>query len=575
MRTCWITLLAFLLACCSQSKRAPSERQVTTIVGAARSPVLSRDGATLVFTGTIAGHSNPQIFVTRLDRPVSPVQLTADAADNYDPSLTSDGRYIYYTSSRTPPGIYRVSVSGGPSELMIDQGFAATISPDGKTIVYEMGRVLYLRAIDGGTPTLILPGVDNSYAPIWSPNGSRLLVTVKNLDDHDPGWWIASVRGGEPQKTGIVAELRKQGFNDSFANAWLPGDWIVFSGKQDQTQTLWKFQLSADGKMQGPPVRATDDREGDYGASFAAGKLVYSRTRVDMNFWALPLDEKGEHLTGPPEPLTSGPSRKGQQSAARSKLLYSAEDGDRFSLYLKDLSTGRAKTLKDGFYSVLAPDASHFAYGEGTKDHLTVLTKSLRWWQFWSSIVCQNCGMPRGFTPDGKGLLLWDDTPPIQHLDMLDIGSRRTNRVVWSGGDLTDPRLSPDGRWVSFVAKMGEHRWQTFAAPTTTEKLLSSSEWIVITPVSDSFHFAFWSERGDIIYILTAHEGSGNLRWLEAQRVDPSSKHPMGAPWPLHEFEKSRVPGMDPIWNPVSVAGGKIILELSDVSTDIWVKDLP
>jgi hypothetical protein len=32
---------------------------------------------------------------------------------------------------------------------------------------------------------------------------------------------------------------------------------------------------------------------------------------------------------------------------------------------------------------------------------------------------------------------------------------------------------------------------------------------------------------------------------------------------------------MDPIWNPVSVAGGKIILELSDVSTDIWVKDLP
>jgi hypothetical protein len=122
---------------------------------------------------------------------------------------------------------------------------------------------------------------------------------------------------------------------------------------------------------------------------------------------------------------------------------------------------------------------------------------------------------------------------------------------------------------------MGEHRWQTFAAPTTTEKLLSSSEWIVITPVSDSFNFAFWSERGDIIYILTAHEGSGNLRWLEAQRVDPSSKQPMGAPWPLHEFEESRVPGMDPIWNPVSVAGGKIILELSDVSTDIWVKDLP
>jgi len=26
------------------------------------------------------------------------------------------------------------------------------------------------------------------------------------------------------------------------------------------------------------------------------------------------------------------------------------------------------------------------------------------------------------------------------------------------------PRLSPDGRWVSFVAKMGKHEWQTFVA---------------------------------------------------------------------------------------------------------------
>ena len=109
--------------------------------------------------------------------------------------------------------------------------------------------------------------------------------------------------------------------------------------------------------------------------------------------------------------------------------------------------------------------------------------------------------------------------------------------------------------------------------PASTEKPLSWFEWIPVTAVSDSFHIAFWSERGDIVYILTGRGGGGNLKWLEAQRVDQSSKHPIGAPWQVHEFEELLVPGMDPLWNAVSVNGGRIILELGDVSANIWVKD--
>jgi hypothetical protein len=32
------------------------------------------------------------------------------------------------------------------------------------------------------------------------------------------------------------------------------------------------------------------------------------------------------------------------------------------------------------------------------------------------------------------------------------------------------------------------------------------------------------------------------------------------------------VPGMDPIWNTVAVAGNRIILELGGASTNVWVK---
>lgn len=140
------------------------------------------------------------------------------------------------------------------------------------------------------------------------------------------------------------------------------------------------------------------------------------------------------------------------------------------------------------------------------------------------------------------------------------------------GEDLSGPQLSPDGRWVSFVAKMGTHRWQTFVAPVWQEQPLGSFDWVPIAPVSDSFHFAFWSARGDLIYILTAHGGSGNLRWLEAHRLDPATKRPSGGAVAVYEFDEMLVPGMDPIWNTVSFAGNKIILELGGVSTNIWIK---
>jgi hypothetical protein len=267
-------------------------------------------------------------------------------------------------------------------------------------------------------------------------------------------------------------------------NAWAPGDWIIFTGRQGETQTLWKVQLGLDAKAAGKAVRATEDAAGDDGASFAAGRLVFSRSRVDMNFWALPLDPSGEHVMAPPEPLTSTPARKGQQSVAGAKLRYSAENGDRFSFFLKQAwprSDGNGKNLGDGFFSVLAPDGSRYAYGEGTKEQLKVFIRSLSWWSLWSSTLCENCGMPRQFSPDGKKLLLWTDSPPIQHLDLLDLGTHALNRIVWAAEDLKSPQLSPDGRWISFVAQVAPGQRQAFVASAVPGKLLGSSDWVPVT----------------------------------------------------------------------------------------------
>jgi hypothetical protein len=33
-------------------------------------------------------------------------------------------------------------------------------------------------------------------------------------------------------------------------------------------------------------------------------------------------------------------------------------------------------------------------------------------------------------------LLLWADSPPIHHFDILDLATRRVNRIVWTTEDL-------------------------------------------------------------------------------------------------------------------------------------------
>ena len=126
--------------------------------------------------------------------------------------------------------------------------------------------------------------------------------------------------------------------------------------------------------------------------------------------------------------VCSANQREGQQSVAGAKLLYSAENGDRFSLYLKN--GGNDKNLRDAFYSVLAHDGSRYAYGEGTKEQLDVYLRSLKWWSFWSSILCEKCGMPRQFSADGKKLLLWVDSPPIQPVTDAIVLSKRVDGVV-------------------------------------------------------------------------------------------------------------------------------------------------
>jgi Tol biopolymer transport system component len=570
----WFGILtATLLASCVEHRPMAStsdEHQVASVMGTARSPVSSRDGAAIAFAAVGAGYVNPQIWIARADGSGPSRPLTSDTFENYDPEFSPDGASIYFTSSREPHGVYRIPSTGGQPQLVVAGGYAARFSPDGKTLVIGSAGKLVVHPQPDGAPFELLPDVANSYAPVWSPDGTSMLVTVTNPATRQPDWWIAPLSRGESVHTSLADALQRQGFNLVAPNAWLEGGWVVFTGRIGETQTLWKVQLRPDGTVADRAVRATSSEAGDSGASFTAGRLVFARTDVGMNFWALPFDSSGEHVTAPPVPLTTGTARKGQHSVAGQKLLYSAEDGNRFSIFVQDAA--RRTKVRDGlFYSLVAPDGSAYVYGEGTKEDLKVSMKSFAWWRFWSTSLCEHCGMPRAFTPDGHKLLLWNDTSGASHFDLLDLSSGQVITVVVAGGPLSSPRLSPDGRWVSFVAKV-DNGWQGFVAPLRDDRPSLSGDWVPVTAPSDAFFYALWSARNDLIYILSSRHQGGNLRFLDAQRVDPTTKQREGEPVAVYEFEESLVPGMDAIWNPITIDQNRLVIELGGVSSSVWIK---
>jgi hypothetical protein len=133
-----VVFAATLLATCAGRHPTTSptdERRIIAGVSMARSPVLSRDGATIAFAAVGAGYANPQVWIGRADGSAPPRPLTSDTSQNYDPEFSRDGRSIYFTSSRQPPGVYRIPSTGGAQELVIKGGYAARFSPDGKTLV--------------------------------------------------------------------------------------------------------------------------------------------------------------------------------------------------------------------------------------------------------------------------------------------------------------------------------------------------------------------------------------------------------------------------------------------------------
>ena len=108
------------------------------------------DGKRIVFDSI--NDKQAEIYVIDTDTRV-PRRLTNDPSDDGIPSVSHDGKWIYFTSTRTRRGeIWRLPAEGGEAVQVTHEGGSIPLeSPDGKVIYYQKTTGRASRGVEGSS----------------------------------------------------------------------------------------------------------------------------------------------------------------------------------------------------------------------------------------------------------------------------------------------------------------------------------------------------------------------------------------------------------------------------------------
>jgi hypothetical protein len=106
-------------------------------------------------------------------------------------------------------------------------------------------------------------------------------------------------------------------------------------------------------------------------------------------------------------------------------------------------------------------------------------------------------------------------------------------------------------------------------APVRDGSAASEREWFRITESDVKADKPRWSPDGTIVYYTADRDGFWCL-W--AQRVDPTTKRPVGPPLALYHFHRARLSmaGVGSGGQEISVGKDMIVLNLGELTGNIW-----
>ena len=144
-------------------------------------PAWSPDGSKIVFRSS-RDDGNFEIYTMNADGS-NPERLTTDSANDEHPDWSPDGTKIVFHSDRDGDyEIYVMNADGSNQTRLTNNAlsdYAPDWSPDGSKIVFESNRdggnyEIYVMNADGSNPTRLTNNTAFDEHPAWSPDGSKI-----------------------------------------------------------------------------------------------------------------------------------------------------------------------------------------------------------------------------------------------------------------------------------------------------------------------------------------------------------------------------------------------------------------
>jgi serine/threonine protein kinase/Tol biopolymer transport system component len=211
---------------------------------------------------------NSEIWIMNADG-TNPKQLTHEG-ENGRPTVSRDGRYIYYQSSRSEQlNVWRMDIDGGNAKQLTNgtRNGNPYPSPDGQWVVYTSwdhgNGTIWKISIDGGEPVRLSEPTTN--LPVVSPDGKQYACFYWDEQANPPrGALVAPFDGGPPTKRfnigphsgGFVLRWAPDAHSILFLGTGVSNVWSQPLDGGDLAQLtnfqgdqLFDFDYSADGKL--------------------------------------------------------------------------------------------------------------------------------------------------------------------------------------------------------------------------------------------------------------------------------------------------------------------------------------
>src|SRR5258708_340635 len=476
---------------------------------------------------------------------------------------------------------------GRKVEFTTDEGgwLWLDVSPDGKTIVFELVGDLYTLPIEGGQAKLVAGGMAFESQPKFSPDG-KWISFISDREGSENIWIM------HPDGTGIK-QVSKDPNSDFTSPSWAPDGMYIFVSKAQfgiGSSEIWMYHVDGGSGVQITKSKPTTTKERSEGTN---GKGVVGSGDGKYLYYAAKLGSLSYNQQFPSWHITRRDRKTGDEddlihqikSAFRpvlspdgKQVLYVTRYETESGLRLRDLESGEDRWVKypvtrddqeslftrDVFpgYAFL-PGGKEIVYNQDGKiKRLDLATGTEKIIPF-TAQVSQELGPKLDFpqkveegpvkvrlimapveSPDGKKLAF----SAMTHLYTLDLPGGKPQRLTSGSAHEFQPAWSPDGKSIVYVtwSSDGGQLWKIPAAGGTPVRL-SKSLAVYSNPA--------WSPDGTKIVLLRGNaydrENStfdggqtenADLIWIPADGGDANLILPArGAGGPHFTNEKDRI----------------------------------